>query len=216
MKAWTDRTWSLSIYKAESGWIVRRQGPDGRVMGEDVAGLSDDEGLLEWFAAQLGFDGHKLPGPSPQPGALGASAAAIVPPPVSAADLPLANFLCRMATAMRLTDDDYILANANLPTGYYEANLGQVRDLLRDAGLFTPDMLPRSDDDTGGKAGEDVPAVAPVRASDSEEDAPPAGASVADHPDTMQAAPAQAVAPSATPAAGDPPPADANDDLVDF
>lgn len=216
MKAWTDKTWSLNLHKAESGWIVRRQSSDSRMVGDDVAALSDEEGLLEWFAAQLGFDGHKLQARPPNPGSVAEAAGANYP----AADAASIQRMVDRFLSWRLPVDFCPDAGITLKPSYDPQHasgtnlftatqaMAMVRHML--------DGPPRSDDDTGAKASKGADADAPVRARASVEDASHAGASGADHKDTMQAASAQAAAPGATPAAVAPPPADEDDGEVDF
>lgn len=83
MKAIEGDVEYLVVKPAKSGWVI--EGWSGRMSGLMLAGISDDEGLVEWFQEQLGFDGHKLQARPPNPGPEAKPAeAAIAPPPVSA------------------------------------------------------------------------------------------------------------------------------------
>ena len=113
MNCWIEKTRSLVIQRAESGWVISRYMHEGSFGGGDlVAGIADDEGLLEFFAEQLSLPAplkpskpddvslqavrteitrhagviatYDLRGHTPQPLVTEAPAAAIVPPPVSA------------------------------------------------------------------------------------------------------------------------------------
>lgn len=87
---------------------------------------------------------NTLPGPTPQPRADEAPAAAIVPPPVSA-EIEDVERLQGYAVYMRDEPDDLIIKNYYddaLTPSYGALMLGDLRALLRAAGLFTDEMRP--------------------------------------------------------------------------
>ena len=181
MRAISGQVQWLVVKPAASGWVIEG---DGKGIGFDdlmpIAGISDDEGLIEWFQAQLGF-GDKTsrpvppnPGPEAKPAEHGA-------PPVAAdigqlaaehaaALLTLVDVrkaLEPFASMLRLEPnhpDLWILFNAirHEPYAYLEVTVGQLRDLLRAAGMLTAEMEPKP-------SAEAVAEAAPVPAAPDDE-----------------------------------------------
>lgn len=104
----------------------------------------------------------------------------------------------------RSDSDDLILWNRyDGPGTYAEVLLGNVRGILRAAGIFVP-IDHRSDDDTAATTAQAADADAPVRDGASVGDASPASAPLTD--DQMRDVTTSPVTPSAEPEAAAPPP----------
>jgi hypothetical protein len=117
------------------------------------------------------------PGPAADPAEV-----AIAPPPVDAAVFDALQPMVQYAIETRgEPDDGYFAIETNADGIYKSLRYSELRALIRAAGLWTDDMLPRSDDDAAVADVQDAAAVAPVRAGASVEDASHAGSSSADH-----------------------------------
>jgi hypothetical protein len=161
------------------GWCIYAGNPDNTATEiletSPAAALSDDEGLIEWFADQLALPTPKLQArpPNPEPEAKPAEHGA---PPV-AAPAPgqfedalqlsvIREALAPFANCLRLEPqipDTRIIWNAlrGEPYGYAEVTVGQLRDLLRAAGMFTDEMqAPAQDTGPATAAGDKPPSPA--------------------------------------------------------
>lgn len=147
--------------------------------GVPAAGIADDEGLLEWFAEQLALPVPDLQARPPNPGPAAKPAEdAAAPPPVDAYPIPPVNGevfdalqpFVKLARAKVATSDMSVLANEfDDATGEYtEVDIGDLRALIRAAGLWTSDMqAPQAPIPGPAEAAGDSP-DAPAASSDAD------------------------------------------------
>lgn len=168
----------IVLRATNGGWCVYAGGPDNTASeileNAPTAAVSDDEGLIEWFAEQLALPTPKLqarppnPWPEAKPAEHGAPPVAAPTPgqfedalQLSAIREALAPFVDVLRLEPDLADTKVIWNGIRSePYGYAQVTAGDLRALLRAAGMFTDEMRPPE-------------ATAPVASTEQAEVSPP-------------------------------------------